>query len=105
MSEHNHDQGFEDLEEGTLYVYKKGVLQEVETDPDDLMKRIKVTPDAFAKVTDLQRGMRRNMQGYRPDISVICSGLLAYSAQMEEAQSVVRRYVLDMYESAAQEGM
>lgn len=103
-SENSRDNdGFEDLEEGALYVYKKGVLHEIESDPDDLMKRIKVTPDAFAKVSQLQRGMRKQMQGYRPDLSMICSGLLAHSAQSEEAQAVVRQYVLNMYQSATQE--
>ena len=97
------DYGFSDLEEGSLYVYKKGTLREVETDPEDLMKRIKITPDAFVDVTNLQRGMRKALQGYRPDISIICSALLANAAQSSEAPNIVRRYVLEMYQRASED--
>ena len=92
------DCGFKELEEGSLYVYKKGTLREVEADPDDLMKKVKITPDAFVDVTNLQRGMRKELQGYRPDISIICSALIANAAQSQEAPQIIRNYVLNMYQ-------
>lgn len=87
----------DELNEGCLYVYKKGVLQEIETDPDDLMKRVKITPDAFSEVSKLQNKMRKHMSGYRPDISSVCSALLKHAANSDEAVSVVSDFVVSLY--------
>ncbi len=89
----------ENLEEGCLYVYKKGMLQEIESDPDDLMKKIKITPDAFKVASELQNGIRKHMNGYRPDISTICSALIEYSGRSDAAVSVVKAFVIRLYKS------
>lgn len=100
MSERpENEEEWDDLEEGALYVFKQGELHVIETDPDDLMKKIRITPDAFAELSALQRRMRKLMQGYRPDISVLGSALIAHAAQSESADDVVREYVLKIYQS------
>ncbi len=94
---------WEDLEEGGLYVYKQGELHEIETDPDDLMKKIRITPDAFSELSALQRRMRKLMQGYRPDISVLGSALIAHAAKDSQAEAVVQAFVLNMYKTSFEE--
>lgn len=98
MSE-SESEKLEGLEEGCLYVYKKGVLQEIQSDPDDLMKKIKITPDAFKAASDLQKILRQHMNGYRPDISTICSALVEYAAQSDAAVGVVQQFVIQLYQS------
>lgn len=92
-----------DLEEGSLYVYKKGMLQEIEADPDDLMKKIKITPDAFKVASELQNSIRKNMNGYRPDISTICSALIESGGQSKTAVKVVQDFVIRLYKSISKE--
>lgn len=87
------------LEEGSLYVYKKGVLQEIETDPDDQMKKIRITQDAFANASELQKQMRKHMAGYRPDMSTVCSALIKHAADSENAAEIVRQFALSLYQS------
>jgi len=94
----------DELEEGCLYVFKKGQLQEIESDPDDLMKKIKITPDSFAKASALQSRMRKFMQGYRPDISTICSALIDHAAEQQEADMVVRDFAMRLYQSFSDGG-
>lgn len=92
----------ENLEEGCLYVYKKGMLQEIETDPDDLMKKIKITPDAFKVASALQNSLRKHMSGYRPDMSTICSALIESGGQAESAVGVVQAFVIRLYKTISE---
>jgi hypothetical protein len=88
---------FENLEEGNLYAFKRGELHEIETDPDDVMKKVKITESAFTEVIRLQRRMRKEMQGYKPDIHLICSALIEHVAQRENAREVVRQFCLQLF--------
>ncbi len=98
------DNNHSHLEEGCLYVYKKGVLEEIQTDPDDLMRKIKITPDAFAVISELQNQLRQQMSGYRPDVSTICSALLKNAAAEDNAIAVIRQFVLEIYKGISEVG-
>ena len=87
-----------DLEEGALYVFKKGVLQEIEIDPDDTMKKIKITDSAFKGVIVVQKKMRSVMNGFKPDVSTICSALIKEASASPDVVDMVKRFCLDMYE-------
>lgn len=86
------------LEEGALYVFKKGVLQEIEVDPDDTMRKIKITDSAFKGVVDVQKKMRSVMNGFKPDVSTVCSALLKEAAMYPDVVEIVKRFCLEMYE-------
>ncbi len=88
-----------ELEEGCLYTYRKGELHEVQTDPDDIMKKVKITESAFAEVIKLQRSLRREMQGYKPDVHLICSALIEHAANLEDVHQIVRRFCLRLFEA------
>ena len=90
--EYERDEG-SDFEEGELYVYKKGEMQHVARDPDDTMRKVRITDDAFNVATLIQRQLRRQMNGYKPDIVLVCSALLESHKHNEEAVDIVRRYV------------
>jgi hypothetical protein len=87
-----------DLEEGALYVFKKGVLQEIEVDPDDTMRKIKVTDSAFKGVVEVQKKMRSAMNGFKPDVSTVCSALLKEAATSPYVVEIVKRFCLEIYE-------
>ncbi len=87
----------EHLEEGCLYAYKRGQLHAIETDPDDVMKKVRITEAAFAEVVRLQRRMRKDMQGYKPDIALVCSALLEHLASLDNASEVVREFCLHLF--------
>ena len=85
-------QDTETLEEGELYVYRKGVLEHLHRDEEDTSHRIRVTDDAYQKIVELQRTLRVAMNGYRPNIEIISSALLRHYAQAPDALKVVRSY-------------
>lgn len=87
------------LEEGCLYAFKKGALYEIKTDPDDVMKKVKITESAFSEVIRLQRSMRKEMQGYKPDVHLVCSALLEHAAKQDNANEVVREFCLQLFSS------
>lgn len=87
-----------ELEEGALYVFKKGVLQEIEVDPDDTMRKIKITDSAFKGVVEVQKKMRSVMNGFKPDVSTVCSALIKEASTSPDVVDIVKRFCLDMYE-------
>lgn len=87
----------QNLEEGHLYAYKRDELYEIETDPDDVMKKVKITEDVFSEVIRLQRRMRKEMRGYKPDVHLICSALIEHVARLENASEIVRQFCLQLF--------
>jgi len=89
----------DDLVEGCLYSFRKGELHEIEIDPDDVMKKVKVTEKAFVEVIKLQRRMRREMQGYKPDVHLICSALIEHVTNLDDANIIVRDFCQRLFAS------
>src|SRR3569833_1469156 len=85
-------QGHDALEEGELYVYRKGQLEHVPRDEEDTSHRIRITGDAYLAIVDLQRILRPAMNGYRPNLEIISSAELGLYAQAPDAVEGVRRY-------------
>lgn len=87
------------LQEGCLYTVKGGELLAIKTDPDDVMKKVKITESALNEVIALQRRLRREMQGYKPDVHLICSALIEHVATIEGATDIVRGFCLRLFAS------
>src|SRR3569623_670202 len=85
------------LEEGELYLYRKGTLERVQRDETDTLRRIKIAEEAFNEVLKLQKGLRGPMGGFKPGIELICSAVLHHYAQSADAQDVVRRYGAEVF--------
>ncbi len=89
------------LEEGELYVVRKGQLEHLARNEEDGMRRIRITEDAFQIATDIGRGMRKSLQGYKPDVSLITSALvLSYTDELQKGQDAVKTFVLKMFQSS-----
>ena len=88
----------DELQEGCLYVYKKGVLQEIEVDPDDTMRKIRITDSAYQGVVEVQKIMRKKMDGFKPDVSTVCSALIKEAATLPNVAEIVQAFCLDMYQ-------
>jgi hypothetical protein len=87
-----------ELEEGELYVLKKGVLEHLQKDPDDNLRKIRITDDGFKALVEVQRGMRKAFKGYKPDITIVCSALLENAARdPENATAIVKEYAQKMF--------
>src|SRR3569832_474068 len=85
------------LEEGELYLYRKGTLERVQRDETDTLRRIKIAEEAFNEVLILLLGLRGLMGGFKPGIELICSAVLHHYAQSADAQDVVRRYGAEVF--------
>ncbi len=88
----------DDLEEGELYVVKKGVLEHLQSDPDDNLRKIRITDSAFETAVVVQRNMRKSLNGYKPDITMVISALVENAAcDSEKAMMVVKEYAQKMF--------
>ena len=80
-----------DVENGKLYKCVNGELIELVIDPEELRK-VKLRNDAIENVITLQKEMRSYLNGYKPDLTLICSALIATGAKSETAKKVVADY-------------
>lgn len=87
------------LEEGHLYTVRNGVLEEIPIDPEDTMRKLRITHSAIEAATQVQRRMRKVLGGYKPDLSMVCSALIEGGAENENATEVVRQYALKTFSS------
>lgn len=86
------------LEEGELYAFKKGVLEHIQRDPEDNLRKIRITHEAFEAAVTVQRNMRKVLDGYKPDITVVISALIEEAAQdLEKATSSIKKYGQKMF--------
>lgn len=100
MSANETEKAIDDpLEEGELYVVKKGVLEQIQRDPDDNLRKIRITDDAFDALIKVQRKMRKLLNGYKPDITIVSSALIESAAvDPEHAASVVKNYAQKVFD-------
>ncbi len=85
-------------EDGELYVCKKGELEQIQRDPEDNLRKIRITEDAYNEVVRVQRQMRASLNGYKPDITMVCSALLEYVSKSEEVERVIKKYAVKVFE-------
>jgi hypothetical protein len=81
-----------------LYIAKDGELTKLETDSKDFPK-VKITYEVFDEVKSLQKDLRQNFEGYKPDILVVVSALLKQGMKQahEEIVEGVRTYGQKLY--------
>lgn len=88
----------ETLEEGELYVLRKGYLEHVPRNADDGMRRVRITEDAYQVAMDVGRAMRKELNGYKPDVSLVTSALLLnHTDDGQKAQDIVKQFVIRMF--------
>jgi len=87
------------LIEGKLYKLENGELIELVIDPNELRK-VKLTDDAIVAATSVQKQMRKILDGFKPDITTVCSALIKAQAEKPDATKVVSVYWLEKAQSA-----
>jgi len=90
----------DDLTEGKLYKLENGELIELQIDPEELRK-VKITDDAIQAATAIQKTMRKVLNGFKPDITTVCSALIKGQAEKEDATKVVADFWLEKAQIAA----
>lgn len=90
----------DDLTEGKLYKLENGELIELQIDPEELRK-VKITDDAIQAATAIQKTMRKVLNGFKPDITTVCSALIKGQAEKSDATQVVADFWLEKAQLAA----
>ena len=98
----------DELVSGRLYVlienkHGRGHLKQIPRDEDDL-PRLRIMEEALEALRTLSRGMRKEMGGYKPDITLVASALLLDAASRPEAPSIVRDFAIAKFQSALASG-
>lgn len=88
-----------DLTEGKLYKLEDGELIELIIDKEELRK-VKITDDAIKAATEVQKKMRTVLNGFKPDITTVCSALIKAQANSSNATQVVADYWLEKAQTA-----
>ena len=89
------------LKGGWLYVLTEGEdgEQHLRHIPrsDDELPRLRVAEEAVQALRAFCRGMRKEMGGYRPDITLVGSALLLDAVSKPDASRVVREYAVKKF--------
>lgn len=97
INEKNHE--LEELENGELYVFKNGNLEHIKRDPDDNLIKVRITDDSSEVLKAIQKKLRKEMNGYKPDITMVASALLeSFANKEEEAIECVKAYGKKMFD-------
>ena len=86
-----------DLEEGKLYVYKNGELEEIKTEPNDLPK-IRILERAFQALLELQDTLKKMFFGYRIDKTLLASALIIVACQIEGIEEKIKEFLRETFE-------
>lgn len=87
------------LEEGELYTVRRNRLVHVPRRDDDGMRRVRITESAYEASQAVGYRMRKNLNGYKPDVSLVVSALVEAAARdAESCEDAVRQMVLRMFE-------
>lgn len=95
----------DELEEGELYVLRKSKLEKIPKADEDGMRRVRVTEVAFQAASDIGKGMRKHLNGYKPDVSLVISALVLGSESGLGKEEVVKQFVLTLFEGASFEAV
>jgi hypothetical protein len=87
------------IEDG-LYRAQAGDLVKLYVE-DDGTKKIRVADDVFRAVQQVQRRLRRQLGGRKPDLGLVAEALLWHAAKQEGIEGVVREYAIGVFSGAA----
>ena len=85
----------EKLEDG-LYQAQAGNLRKLDIE-DDGLKKIRVTPEVFEAVRQVQKQMRSRLGGRKPDVSLVAEAMLMFAARAEGIEDEVKRYAASVF--------
>jgi len=86
------------VEDG-LYQARSGELHKLDME-DDGLKKIRVSPEAFEQVRDVQKRMRKLLGGRKPDVGLVAEAMLTHAAKIEGIEEKVREYAVLVFSGA-----
>jgi hypothetical protein len=69
---------------------------------DDELPRIRITEEALQALREFCRGMRKELNGYRPDLTLACSALIMWAVSRQDAPRVLRDFAVAKFLQGAQ---
>jgi len=83
---------------GELYRCIDGNMVQIERDPDDNQHKVRLANDAYDGLLLIQKRLRKALNGYRPDITLVASALMKFATDNEEeAINAVKAYALQVF--------
>lgn len=83
---------------GELYRCIDGKMVQIERDPDDNQHKVRLANDAYDGLLLIQKRLRKALNGYRPDITLVASALMKFATDNEEeAINAVKAYALQVF--------
>ena len=92
----------DELNEGALYVCKKGELIELPgKEEDDDALRIRLVKPVAEILYAIQKSCRKKLNGYKPDVSQVTAALVvAIGQDVEAASNIVIEHCRNIYSTA-----
>ena len=84
-----------EVEDG-LYKAESGILEKFEFE-DDGLKKIRVAPEVFEAVRDVQKRMRKQLGGRKPDVGLVAEAMLMHAANADGIEEAVRKYAASVF--------
>ena len=89
------------LEEDGIYVCRHGKLEKLPRTQDDGLRRIRITDDAYQAAMDLGHQLRKELHGYKPDVSLVASALILEGCRdmhATKAKEVIGGFVIKLFQ-------
>ena len=87
----------DELKGGQLYVLTEnesgGYLRHIPRSDDEL-PRVRITEEALSALQQFCRGMRKQLSGYRPDVTLAASALISWAVAQPDAPAVLRDFAI-----------
>ncbi len=91
------------LEDGEVYVCRNGKLERLPKS-DDGMRRIRITDDAYQAALELGQRLRKDLHGYKPDVSLVASALIlerCRETNSTQVKEVIGNFIIKLFKSAS----
>ncbi len=91
------------LEEGEVYLCRNGKLERLPK-ADDGLRRIRITDEAYQAAMELGQRLRKDLHGYKPDVSLVASALIldgCRDVDSTQVKEVIGNFVIELFKPAS----
>lgn len=93
------------LEDEVMHICRNERTEQLPEAGNDGMRRIRITDDAYRAAMELGQRLRKNLHGYKPDVSLVASALILDGCRTEystEVKEVIGNFVIELFKSASE---
>ena len=91
------------LEDGEVYLCRNGKLERLPKS-DNGLRRIWITDDAYQAAMGLGQRLRKDLHGYKPDVSLVASALIldgCRDVDSTQVKEVIGNFVIELFKPAS----